>query len=137
MTADADAIPLLVTLGHTGDSTFNLRFPLEYRDEILSLLDDNQIEHGTVLELSAATELAIEAVKVLGAGGGLAALASFYKTFAHRHDGKRVVLKDGDEVSGLSLKQTELFLQKRAIEQADADGKWRQAIAEMRQDETN
>jgi hypothetical protein len=131
MTDADETIPLLVTLGHPGDGTFNLRFPPEYRDEIVSLLDDHRIGHGTILEFSAGSELAIEAVKVLGvvgAGGGLVAFASMIKTFAHRHDGKRIVLKDGEaeEIVGFSAKQTEQFLRRREREQAELDARWRE-----------
>lgn len=142
MTAVAETIPLLVTFGYPGDGTFNLRFPPEHRDEVLSLLDHNGIEHGSIMEFSAGPDLAIEAVKVvgvLGAGGGLVALASMIKTFVHRHDGKRVVLKDGEieEVAGFSAKKTEQFLQKRAVEQVERDAKWREVVKKMRLDEND
>lgn len=144
MTVDAETIPLLVTFGFPGDGTFNLRFPPEQRDEIESLLDDNGIDHGTILELSAGQDLAIEAVKTLGpflgAGGGLAALAAVIKAFAHRHDGKRVVIKDGEreiEVAGLSQKAIVEMLNKKAEQQAKRDAAWSQAVKQTRPDEND
>ena len=140
MTADAESIPLLVTLGHSGDGMFNLRFPPEYRDEILSLLDDNGIEHGTIMEFSAGTDLAIEAVKFLGAGGGLVAVSLMIKTFVQRHNGKRVILKRGEfeiEVAGFSEKKTEQFLQTMATEQAQRDAEWRRVVGKMPVDEND
>lgn len=144
MTADAEPIPLLLTLGFPGDGTFNLRFPPEYRDEIESLLDENGIEHETIMELSAGTDLAIEAVKVVfGAGGvtgGLIALTSFYKTFVHRHDGKRIVLKRGDfelTAAGFSDKKTSEFLQTAVKEQDKRDADWDRASGKKPEDESD
>ena len=127
--ADNEVIPLLTTNGFPGDNSLKLRFPVEYEAEILSLLDEHSIEHGTVLEFSEDAVLAIEAVKVLGSAGGIAALASFYKAFVHRHDGKRLMLKrEGLELesAGFSRAKTEEFLQKLASEQQNIDAQWRE-----------
>lgn len=133
----AQSIPLLVTPGYTGDGAFHLRFPPEYRDEILTLLDDHGIDHGTVLEMSSNQDLAIEAVRVLGSARGLAALASFFKTFVNRHQNKRFTLKRDKfrfeiDASGYSAKQTEQFLQQAAAEQAEIDAKWHETLNQMR-----
>lgn len=140
MTASAETIPFLVTFGFPRDGTLNLRFPPEHQEEILFLLDENGIEHGTILEFSADTQLAIEAVTVLLTAGGLAALASVYKTFVHRHDGKRVVLKRGEfevEATGFSSKKTEDFLREIATEQLEVDSRWREMVEEQPQNETD
>jgi hypothetical protein len=130
MTTSGDSIPLHTTFG-PGDGSFLLRFPPEYRAEIRALLDEYEISHDTVLELSAGVELAIEAVQVLGGAGGLAALASVYKTFANRHADKRVLTEDGHEVAGFSLKDTERLLEDKAKKQAEIDERWRQWLREQ------
>ncbi len=103
MANDERPVPLLVTLGHAGDDSFNLRFPAEYASEVTALLDEHDISHGTVLEFSAGQELWIEAARVLSIPGGLAALASIIKTIVHRHDAKRFILKRGGEVRGFRI----------------------------------
>lgn len=131
MTTANKTIPLLITLGHAGDNSFNLRFPPEYGEEILSLLDDNGIEHNTALEMSAGPEEWIEVVNVLGVAGGLAGLAAVIKTFVHRHDGKRFVFKRGGaeiEASGYSAKKTERLLLKMQAEQAELDAETRRVL---------
>lgn len=135
MTASAEAIPFLVTLGYPGDNSFNLRFPPEYSEEVLSLLDINGIDHNTALEMSAGPAEWIEVVQVLGVGassvGGLAGLAAVIKAFVHRHNGKRFVLKRGEaevEATGYSVKAIEQFLQKMQAEQAEVDSAMRRAL---------
>jgi hypothetical protein len=134
VTTDHDAIPLLLTPGPPQDDAFLLRFPVEYRDEILSLLDDHGLDHSTAMEMSAGTVLAIESVQILAASGGLATLVAFYRAFVHRHDGKKVFIKDGDEsveVSGYSPKQLEQFMADRAAEQTARNDGWRQMLEEQ------
>jgi len=139
MTTGVETIPILVTHGHYGDGELYLRFPTEFESEILTLLDQNGIEHNTILEFSAGNELWIEAVKVLSVPGGLVALTSLLKTFVHRHDGKRVVLKrDGYEIeaAGFSETKTKLFLTQVGAEQAELDKKWQQILdAKQNEDE--
>lgn len=133
MTAASETIPFLITLGHAGDDSFNLRFPPEYSEEILSLLDDNGIEHNTALEMSTGPEEWIEVINVLGVAGGLAGLAAVIKTFVHRHDGKRFVFKRGGselEAFGFSEKETERLLLKMQAEQAELDAKTRRVLEE-------
>jgi hypothetical protein len=134
MTVSDDSIPLHTTFG-PGDGSLLVRFPPEYREEISALLDEYEISHGTVIELSAGVDLAIEAVHVLGAGGGLAALASVYKTFANRHANKRVVTEDGREIAGFSLKDTEKLLDDKAEKQAEIDKRWQQIVREQADDD--
>lgn len=129
-----EVIPILATPGSPGNDSFKLRFPVEYETEVLALLDEHGIEHGTVLEFSADTALAIEAVRVLGSAGGLAALVSFYKAFVQKHDGKRVTLKRGEfefEAAGFSPKKTEQFLKQLALEQQTIDAQWREATEDQ------
>lgn len=136
MTPEKGAMPFLVTLGHTGSDSLYLRFPPEYREEIAQLLDDADIEHGMALEMSADAQLAIETVAVLGAVGyaakaALSSLASVIETFAQRNSAKCFVVKDGDsefELSGMSSRQIEKFLEKRATEQAALDERWNEMM---------
>lgn len=114
------------------DGAISLRFPPEYADEVKLLLDEVGLSHSTAGEFSAGVELAIESVKVigaLGAGGSAFALASFYKTFAHRHDGKRVVIKAGEiDVSGYSPRQLEKLIENDVIQQAARDAAWQATL---------
>ena len=134
MTADPETIPLLLTAGPTGSGSLNLRFPAEYATEIQALLDDNGIEHSMAAEFASGAELAIEAVQVVATAGGVGgvgvALASVYKTFVHRHDGKRVTIsRDGDvDISGFSQKRTEQIIEKQVEAQAKRDADWYRSI---------
>lgn len=135
-----EVIPILATHGFPGDDSLKLRFPVEYEAEIRALLDEHSIEHGTVLEFSADAVLAIEAVRVLGSAGGIAALVAFYKAFVHRHDGKRVMIKrDGLEIeaTGFSRTKTEEFLRQLASEQQNIDAQWREATEDLDYDGRN
>lgn len=135
MTAETEPVPLLVTLGHVGGGSLNLRFPLEYREEILALLDENEIDHSTAVELSAGPNLWIEIVQVLAGPGVTAAamgsLASVIKTIVRRHDGKKFVLKQGEfevEATGYSEKAVEEFLKQRVRDQAEQDAETRRVL---------
>ena len=138
MTSDSATIPLLLTAGPAGSGSLNLRFPIAHVDEIKALLDDNGIEHSTAAEFSSGPEFAIEAVQVTqaifaaGGAGTAAALASVYKTFAHRHDGKRVAIsREGDiDVSGYSKQQTEQIIEKHLADQAERDAEWFRSIGQ-------
>lgn len=143
MTSDSEAVPLLVTLGHAGDNSFILRFPVEYSDEILALLDEHNVEHGTALELSADQPLWLEVVQfVVTPGavvGGMAAIASVIRTVVTRHSGKKFVLKSGEfevEASGYSEIAVERFLEKRAREQAELDARTRRVLGLDSNDES-
>ncbi|MFS2281374.1 hypothetical protein V2S04_11200 [Microbacterium sp. OR21] len=116
----SDELPLLLT-GGAEAGTFNLRFPPEYASEIKQLLDEAGLEHSTAMEFSDGWNLAIEAVRVLGLPGGFLALASVYKTFIKRHDGKKVVIKDGTSVSGISEKAILKIIEEQAERQRAYD----------------
>lgn len=45
-----EVVPILVTLGHLGDDSLQLRFPSGHSDEILKLLDEHGIDHSTPIE---------------------------------------------------------------------------------------
>lgn len=134
-----EAVPLLITLGPTADGSLILRFPPEYSDELLSLLDEHGIDHDTILEFSATADLWAEAVKVLGAAGGAGALAALIRTFVQRHATKKFRLKrDGLEVeaNGFSMSQVEKLIEKTAEEQAHRDEEWKRITEALRdQDE--
>jgi len=132
MTSHPDAIPILITPGHIGDNGFILRFPPEYSDEILALLDEQGIDHNTALEMSADQILWLEIVEdVITKSGGVAALAYVIKTIVNRHSAKRFVLKKGDfevEASGYSDRKVHEFLQAAVEEQARIDAKTREVL---------
>jgi len=135
MTTQMETVPLLVTLGHVGGSGFVLRFPVEYSDEVLALLDENNIGHNTAMELSADQPLWLEVVEVLAVPGtvtaSLGALGSVIKTLVKRHDGKRFVLKRDEfevEASGYSEEAVERFLEQRVRDQAKLDAETRRVL---------
>ncbi|PRY67697.1 hypothetical protein B0I08_106305 [Glaciihabitans tibetensis] len=131
MADDSKTIPLLLTAGPVGSGSLNLRFPREYTAEIKALLDDNGIEHSSAAEFSEGVELAIEAVRIgTGAAGIVGGLGFMYRTFVHRHDGKRVAIsKDGDlDVSGFSQKRTEQIIENQVTAQAERDAEWFRSI---------
>lgn len=120
--ADPEVVPLLITPGFDGG--FNLRFPEEYVDEIKALLDEHGLSHSTAAEFSSGVDLAIEAVKVLGVPGALAGLAAVIRTVVHRHDGKKFVLKRGDQeiqAAVYSDKQVKDLIDEAARTQAELD----------------
>lgn len=126
-----DAVELYVTLGHAGDHDLNLRMSPEIVDQVLGLLDEHGIVHGGIIEMSAGTELYIEAVRVLGGTGGLALLASVIKTVVKRNEGKHFLIERGGETfeaDGYSEKAVERILQKRAEEQAARDQEWKRLL---------
>jgi hypothetical protein len=140
MTTDAAAIPLHVTLGIPGDESLNLRFPPEYEEEILSLLDEHGIDHNTALEMSAGPAEWIEVVKVLGVVGpaaGLYALATVISKFCHRNDGKELNLKVDGEVTatGYSVKEIERLFKHLPAKQAELDAKTRKVLGTLSADD--
>jgi hypothetical protein len=138
MTASEDVVPLIVTVGPTADGSLILRFPPEYSDELLALLDEHQLDHGTILEFSAGADEWIEAVKVLGpTSGGLVALGIVIRTFVLRHAGKKFRLKrDGVEIDadGFSMQQVQQILKDTAMQQAVIDERWRKMTEQMNGD---
>ncbi|MFJ3382227.1 hypothetical protein ACIPJ2_17655 [Curtobacterium sp. NPDC090217] len=136
-TVDPDLIPLLIVPGHLGGDTLQLRFPPEYAREILQLLDEHEIEHGTVLELSATTVDWIEEVHVLGTAvagaGGLTGLADVITAFVRRHDKKRFVFKRGSaeiDATGYSRKDMEKLLAELPDEKARLKDETRKRLSE-------
>lgn len=129
MTTNSDVVPLLITLGHAEDDSLQLRFPPEYSEELLALLDEQGIDHNTAAEFSAGPVEWIEVVKVLGdsaagVGGGLAGLAAVISAFVHRHDNKKFRFERGGmdvEASAYSRKDLEKLLQAMPEKQAELD----------------
>jgi hypothetical protein len=121
MSDESSAVHLSIGLGFFGDGTLQLHYPYKYAEELSSLLDRAGLEHEPVLAHSDVPDVFIEAIRVLGPGGGVAtlltalsvALNSLMKTIAHRNDGKRVVL-DGQEISGFSVTEVNRILRERA-----------------------
>ncbi|GAA1753733.1 hypothetical protein [Aeromicrobium alkaliterrae] len=131
-----DVVELYVTLGHPGDDTFNLRMSPGIVDEVLASLDEQGIAHGGIIEMSAGPELYIEAVRVLGGAGGLAALASVIKTVVKRNEGKHFLIeRDGEkiEADGYSEDAVERILKNRAEEQAARDQEWKRVLGDQDQ----
>jgi hypothetical protein len=109
--------------------SLQLRFPPEYSDEILALLDEHGIAHNTGAEFHANPTDWIEILTGLGgagaASGGLLGVAAVIRAVAHRHDGRRVVVKhDEVEVSGFSTKDTEQLLKDAAKQQKNLNAQW-------------
>ncbi|MDR6168766.1 hypothetical protein QE367_002970 [Microbacterium paludicola] len=118
-------VPLFVGPGFYGDPDLELRFPPEYSDEILGLLDDEGIAHGTALEFSAGADLWIETVRVVGSAAGLTSLASVIHTVVNRHSKKRFQLKrdGGFEVAadGYSKKAVQQLLDEAVSDKTALD----------------
>lgn len=138
MTTNSDVLPLLITLGHAEDDSLQLRFPPEYSEELLALLDEQGIDHNTAAEFSAGPVEWIEVVKVLsdsavgvGVGGGLAGLAAVISAFVHRHDKKKIRFQRGGkeiEASAYSRKDLEKLLQAMPEKQAELDAHTRKVL---------
>lgn len=133
MTFDTEQISFRVTLGHAGDDSLNLRFPPEYGEEVLSLLDENGVDHNTGIELSAGPTQWIEVVKVLGTIGTaeMTALAVVISKLAHRNDGKRFGLEiDGaqSKADGYSVEEIERLLENLPLKQAALDAETRRKL---------
>ena len=136
MTTNRDVVPLLITLGHAEDNSLQLRFPPEYSEELLALLDEQGIEHNTAAEFSAGPAEWIEVVKVLGdsaagVGGGLVGLAAVISAFVRRHDKKKFRFERGGteiEASAYSRKDLEKLLQAMPEKQAELDAHTRKVL---------
>lgn len=143
MTADETSIPLFVTPGHEGDDSLMLRFPDEFSEEVLALLDEHGIEHGRAMEFSDGAELWIETVKVLGSTGLLVTLASVIKTLVQRNDQKSFKLtREGFEVQadGYPAKKVDKWLQQLSEQQAELDARereYRQGISSEPDEESD
>lgn len=136
MTTNSDVVPLLITLGHAEDDSLQFRFPPEYSEELLALLDEHGIDHNTAAEFSAGPVEWIEVVKVLGdsaagVGGGLAGLAAVISAFVHRHDKKKFRFERGGkdiEASAYSRKDLEKLLRGMPEKQAELDAHTRKVL---------
>lgn len=123
----ADVLELYVTLGVPGDGALVLRMSQELRDAVLTLLDEHGLQHGSRVEASAGASLAVEAVTVLSAAGGVAALASVINTVIKRNDSKRVVMEqDGHkfEASGYSEAAIKRLVAEQAGKQQAREAEW-------------
>ena len=123
---------------YPGDDNLNLRMSRGIVDEVLSSLDEHGIDHGSIIEMSAGQELCIEAVRVLGGAGGLAALSSVIKTVVQRNECKHFLLeRDGEkfEANGYSEVAVRRLLENRAEEQAARDQEWNRVIGEQDQND--
>lgn len=137
MTTDNDDVLLLVKMGWVGSDTIEFRFPPHLRPEVDALLKEHDLSHSPVMELSAATDLAIEAIDVARTAGGATAalaLASVIKAFLKRHEGKRVKIRD-IEIQGFSPKETARLLQKEIDDMPARDAEWKKKTDEMFKDE--
>jgi hypothetical protein len=137
MTTDNEDVLLLVKMGWVGSDTIEFRFPPHLRDEVEALLNEHDLSHSTVMELSAATEFAIQAVDVARSAGGATAalaLASVIKAFLKRHAGKIVKIRD-IEIQGYSPKDTARLLQKEIDDMPARDAEWKKKTDEMFKDE--
>jgi hypothetical protein len=141
MASHTDLVPLIVTLGHVGDDSLQLRFPPEYSEEISQLLDEHNIDHNTAAEFSAGPVEWIEVVKVLGTAaagiGGLGGLAAVMTAFVRRHQDKRFIFKRGDveiDAAGYSQKAVESMLQKLPAEHAARDAETRRILGTSAED---
>lgn len=139
MTVDAEPfVPLYIAPGHVGTPDLELRFPVEYTDEILSLLDEHEISHSTAMELSAGTDLAIETVRVLATPAGLTALAAVIHAAVRRNAKKKFRLRrDGFEVraDGYSAEEVSALLTQVAEEKKDLDNRIRKQLGYEVEDE--
>jgi hypothetical protein len=135
MTTDEGTLTLRITLGHFNGDSLNLRFDPVYGEELLSILDEYDINHNTAVELSAGPPEWIEVVQVLSPLGaaGLWKLASVITAFGHRHDKKRLELEiDGTkfDARGYSAKDVEKFLKHLPEKQKDRDAKTREILGD-------
>lgn len=122
---DPDDLELYVTPAPPGEGALLVRMSPQIADEVRALLDENGLDHSHAAEFSSGAELALESVRVVGAAGGLAALASVINTVIRRHDGKRVLIeRDQFEASGYSEKAVERLLAQRVEEQEQSETEW-------------
>lgn len=135
MSAENEVIPVLINLGHLGDDSLELRFPIEHSEEILKLLDEHDVDHNTAAEFSAVPSDWIEVVKVLGiaagSAGGLQGLAKVITAFVRRHDDKHFLFTKGGEsvdAKGYSQRAIEAMLQNMPQEQQELDAAVRRAM---------
>lgn len=125
--SDPAVLELYVTEAPPGDGDLLLRMSPQIAAEVRTLLDESGLSHSRGAEFSSGPELVIEAVTVLSAAGGFAALASVINTVIKRNDGKRVVIeRDGGrfEAAGYSEEAVKRLVEKRAAKQAELEAEW-------------
>lgn len=134
MMSENEVVPLLITKD-MDDHSLQLRFPPEYSEELLALLDEQGISHNTALEHSAGPAEWIEIVEVLGVAfggaGGLAGLAAAISSFVRRNDGKRFVFKRGGvevDSAGYSQADLEKLLRQVSARQQENDADLGEAL---------
>jgi hypothetical protein len=127
MTSAIEVLRVSATPSYMGGG-FTLRFPPDLNKEILPLLDEHELAHGTALELSAGPADWIEMIQPLAIGlgglGGLHGVAAVIKTIVHRNDGKKLVVKIGDEeiqIAGFSDEKVIELLQKANVQRDKLD----------------
>ena len=126
MTTPTKVIRVSATPGYMGGG-FTLRFPPDINGEILPLLDEYELAHGTALEMSAGPADWIEMIQPLaiglgGVGAGLHGVAAVIKAIVHRNDAK--VVKIGDEeiqVAGYSEQKVIELLQEATARRDELD----------------
>ena len=125
MTTASQVLRISATPSYMGGG-FTLRFPPDLEQDILPLLDDNRITHGTAIEMSAGPADWIEMIPPIALGlgglGGLHGLAAVIRAIAHRNDNKKVVVKiDEIEVAGFSKEKVIELLQESSVRRAETD----------------
>lgn len=101
---------LLIGPGEPGAApSLTFRISPDYSDALTSRLDGEGIRYGTVLELSAGTELAQCLVYIGGSAGVLTGVAAVIRAVCHGDDGKQFKIKTKDaEYSGRGLSVDEI-----------------------------
>lgn len=90
-----------------GDQVLLLRVSRDGADELRSLLEEEGVYEGSVMEHSAGPDLLIYAGSI---AGGLTGLAAVLRVFFHRNQHKSVTFTRGDEtieMKGLSQPETQ------------------------------
>lgn len=128
MADDPDVLELRVTNAPVGTNGLLIRMSPELIDEVQAKLDEAEIPHGEVLELSAGAELAIEMVQFVGGPVALGILAKVLHSVFHRNDGKKVVNENGEEYVGYSREDVEKLIDKQWERQQENEEKWKKQI---------
>lgn len=128
MADDPDVLELRVSNAPVGTNGLLIRMSPELIDEVQAKLDEAEIPHGEVLELSAGAELAIEMVQFVGGPVALGILAKVLHSVFHRNDGKKIVGENGEEYVGYSREDVERLIDKQWERQQENEEKWKKQI---------
>jgi len=127
--SDADTIRLVLSQGHTGSRTLDLRVSPEGADELRRLMEEHSVFEGQALEFSAGSDLVIYSGSI---ATGLTALAAVIRAFVYQNRYKSIALSHGDEkieLKGLSKKESDnaidRLLSDAHLRQLEFDAKWR------------